>query len=55
MGGSYATDCWLVCGPTSHLYAIPIEGQKRESLRTGVTDLYPLGGCWESNPGFPEE
>lgn len=33
----------LSCGPTSCLYAIPTEGQKRESLRTGVTDSYPLG------------
>lgn len=55
MGESYATDCLLVCGPTLRLYAIPNEGQKRESLRTGVTDSYPLGGCWESNPGFREE
>lgn len=39
VGGSYATDCMLVCGPTSCLYAIPTEGQKRESLRTGVTDI----------------
>lgn len=55
VGGSYATDCMLVCGPTSCLYAIPTEGQKRESLRTGVTDSYPPGGCWESNPGFGQE
>lgn len=34
----------------SCLYAIPAEGQKRESLRTGVRDSYPLRIRGKSTP-----
>lgn len=56
-GGAEWEEAMLLTARLSvdQLRACVHEGQKRESLRTGVRASYPLGIRWESNPSLWEE